>query len=132
MELNKNHLIERFNAYVHFDTQSNEEKKSCPSTPGQLLFAKYLLKEMQAIGLTEIELDENGYLMASLPANGCPEAPVVGLISHMDTSPDLAGSPAHPRIVKTFDGLGGLARHRLDLARGQRNPAQLHHVRPVL
>lgn len=104
MELNKNHLIERFNAYVHFDTQSNEEKKSCPSTPGQLLFAKYLLKEMQAIGLTEIELDENGYLMASLPANGCPEAPVVGLISHMDTSPDLAGSPAHPRIVKSYDG----------------------------
>ena len=97
-------LVERFLKYVSFDTQSNEESGVTPSTSGQMVFAKYLKKELEALGLEEITLDENGYLFATLPANTDKSVPVVGFIAHMDTSPDMSGKDVSPRIVENYDG----------------------------
>ena len=97
-------LVERFLKYVSFDTQSSEETNVTPSTPGQMVFAKYLKEELEALGLQEITLDDNGYLFATLPANTDKEVPVVGFIAHMDTSPDMSGANVSPCIVKDYDG----------------------------
>ena len=105
MELDMDVMVKRFKDYISFDTQSDEENdKVCPSTPGQLVLAKHLAEELKAIGLTEVELDNHGYVMATLPANGAMDAPVVGFIAHVDTSPDAAGGPIKPQIVKNYDG----------------------------
>ena len=93
-------LVERFLKYVSFDTQSNEESGVTPSTPGQMVFARFLKEELEALGLEEITLDENGYLFATLPANIDKSVPVVGFIAHMDTSPDMSGKDVSPRIVE--------------------------------
>lgn len=84
-------LVERFLKYVSFDTQSNEESGVTPSTPGQMVFARFLKEELESLGLEDITLDENGYLFATLPANTDKPVPVVGFIAHMDTSPDMSG-----------------------------------------
>lgn len=97
-------LVDRFLQYVKFDTQSDELTNLTPSTPGQMFFAEHLKTELEQLGLEEISLDENGYLMATLPANGAPEEPVVGFIAHLDTSPDLSGRHVSPRIVEKYDG----------------------------
>lgn len=97
-------LIERFLKYVSFDTQSSEESQTTPSTTKQMVFAEYLKKELETIGLEEISLDENGYLFATLPANTDKPLPVVGFIAHMDTSPDMSGENVNPRIVNNYDG----------------------------
>lgn len=75
-----------------------------PSTPGQMVFAKFLEEELKKMGLEEITLDENGYLMATLPSNCDKQLPVVGFIAHLDTSPDMSGKHVKPRIVKNYDG----------------------------
>lgn len=97
-------VIERFLKYVTFDTQSDETTGVTPSTPKQMVFAKYLKEELEALGLEEITLDENGYLFATLPANTEHNVPVIGFIAHMDTSPDMSGENVRPRIVKDYDG----------------------------
>lgn len=97
-------LTDRFLKYVKFDTQSDELTNLTPSTPGQYKFAQVLEKELHELGLEEISLDENGYLMATLPANTDREVPTVGFIAHLDTSPDLSGHNVNPRIVKAYDG----------------------------
>lgn len=97
-------LVERFLKYVSFDTQSSEETDVTPSTPGQMVFAQYLKEELETLGLQEVSLDDNGYLFATLPANTDAEVPVVGFISHMDTSPDMSGKHVAPRIVNNYDG----------------------------
>ena len=97
-------LVERFLKYVSFDTQSSEETGTTPSTPGQMVFARYLKEELETLGLQEVTLDDNGYLFATLPANTDAEVPVVGFIAHMDTSPDMSGKDIHPRIVSNYDG----------------------------
>lgn len=97
-------LTDRFLKYVKFDTQSDELTNLTPSTPGQYKFAQALEKELHELGLEEISLDENGYLMATLPANTDREVPTVGFIAHLDTSPDLSGHNVNPRIVKPYDG----------------------------
>lgn len=97
-------VIERFLKYVTFDTQSDESTGVTPSTPNQMVFAKYLKEELEALGLEEITLDEQGYLYATLPANTDHEVPVIGFIAHMDTSPDMSGANVKPRIVKEYDG----------------------------
>ena len=97
-------LVERFLEYVKFDTQSDEETNLTPSTPGQMVFAKYLKGELEKLGLEEISLDENGYLFASLPSNIDKKVPTIGFIAHMDTSPDMSGKHVNPRIVKDYDG----------------------------
>lgn len=92
-------VVDRFLRYVKFDTQSDELTNLTPSTPGQMVFAKYLKEELEELGLTEITLDENGYLMATLPANTDEAVPTIGFIAHLDTSPDMSGRNVCPRMV---------------------------------
>ena len=97
-------VLDRFLRYVTFDTQSSETTGVTPSTPGQRRFAEALVAELKAIGLEEISLDENSYLMATLPANTEKELPAIGFIAHLDTSPDLSGKDVKPRIVSYTGG----------------------------
>lgn len=95
---------DRFLKYVSFDTQSSEETGTTPSTPGQMVLARELVKELQTIGLEDISLDDKCYLMATLPANTKKEdVPTIGFIAHLDTSPDASGANIKPRIVH-YDG----------------------------
>ena len=89
---------------MKFDTQSDELTNLTPSTPGQMIFAQHLEKELQELGLTEISLDDNGYLMATLPANTDKDVPTIGFIAHLDTSPDMSGRHVKPRIVEKYAG----------------------------
>lgn len=98
-------VVDRFLDYVKFDTQSDELTNLTPSTPGQMIFAQHLEQILQSMGLKDISLDENGYLMATLPGNSPKkDLPVVGFIAHLDTSPDMSGRHVNPRIVKNYDG----------------------------
>lgn len=97
-------IVSRFLKYVSFDTQSAEDTGKTPSTDKQWALAEYLKQELAEIGLTEVELDGNGYLYATLPANTQREVPVIGFIAHMDTSPDCSGADVKPRIVRGYDG----------------------------
>ena len=97
-------LIERFLNYVKFDTQSAEESQTVPSTSKQLIFAKYLCDELKAEGLEDVEMDDMGYIYATLPANTKKKVPTIGFISHYDTSPDCSGKDVKPRIVENYDG----------------------------
>lgn len=97
-------IVDRFLKYVSFDTQSAEDSNTTPSTAKQFKLAEYLRDELQEIGMTEVEMDENGYVYATLPANTDKEIPTIGFIAHMDTSPDCSGANIHPRIVKAYDG----------------------------
>lgn len=97
-------IVERFLKYVSFDTQSAEDADTTPSTSKQLKLAEYLRDELTAIGMTEVEMDENGYVYATLPANIDEPVPTIGFIAHMDTSPDCSGANVQPRIVKAYEG----------------------------
>ncbi len=101
-------IVERFLKYVSFHTTSDENTGTTPSTEGQMVFARYLKEELEQIGLTEVTLDSNGYLMATLPSNletlEPSNFPTIGFIAHMDTAPDASGKDIQPRIVKNYDG----------------------------
>ncbi|MBQ9076523.1 MAG: peptidase T [Muribaculaceae bacterium] len=97
-------VVDRFLQYVKFDTQSDGLTNLTPSTPGQMVFAEFLEKELQSLGLKDITLDENGYLMATLPSNVSKKVPTIGFIAHLDTSPDMSGRHVSPRIVENYDG----------------------------
>jgi tripeptide aminopeptidase len=96
-------ITERFFKYVSFCTTSNEESGSTPSTQGQIEFAKYICDELKTIGLIDIELDNNGYIMATLPAN-TDNKPTIGFIAHLDTAPDASGENIKARILQSYDG----------------------------
>ena len=95
-------IVDRFLKYVSFCTTSDENTGMTPSTPGQMEFARYLAEELKSIGLSEVTLDENGYIMATLPANlaSMRDVPTIGFIAHMDTSPDASGRHVKTSIVK--------------------------------
>lgn len=97
-------ITERFLRYVSFDTQSSEESDSVPSTPKQLLFAKYLKEELKDEGFDDVEMDDMGYVYATLKANTKKKVPTIGFISHYDTSPDCSGANIKPRIIEKYDG----------------------------
>jgi len=97
-------ITERFLKYVSFTTTSDENTNMTPSTPGQILLANYLVDELKTLGLKEVDIDENGYVMATLPANTDKAIPTIGFISHMDTSPDMSGRHVKARIVTNYDG----------------------------
>ncbi|MBR1882368.1 MAG: peptidase T [Muribaculaceae bacterium] len=97
-------LVERFLNYVKFGTQSDELTGTTPSTPGQMVFAKALEQELRDMGLSEISLDELGYLYATLPANTDEPVPTIGFIAHMDTAPDMSGDGVNPLIVQYEGG----------------------------
>ena len=104
-------IIERFLNYTKFDTQSAEDSQTVPSTSKQLIFAEYLKKELEREGLDDVEMDEKGYIYATLKANTKAHVPTIGFISHYDTSPDCSGADIKPQIVRNYDGsdilLGG-------------------------
>jgi tripeptide aminopeptidase len=92
-------LVDRFIRYARINTQSDESSKTCPSTPAQLEFANMLCNELKSVGMDEVNVDENGYVMATLPANTSEEIPTIGFIAHMDISPDLKISEINPQVV---------------------------------
>jgi tripeptide aminopeptidase len=98
-------VLDRFLRYVVIDTRSDERSTSCPSTPGQLVLMRLLADELRAIGLEDVTLDEHGYLMATIPATaGAEEAPTIGFIAHVDTSPEMPGSNVKPIVHENYDG----------------------------
>ena len=97
-------VLERFLGYIKIDTQSSEESETVPTTKTQLEFAKKLGEELKTIGLKDVSVDENGYVMATLESNIEKEVQTVGFIAHMDTSPDLSGTNINPRIVEKYEG----------------------------
>lgn len=97
-------VTDRFLKYVKFDTESSTQTGVTPSTPGQMVLAKELEKELREMGLEDISLDDKCYLMATLPANTIKNIPTIGFVAHMDTSPDMSGKNVNPRIVNNYDG----------------------------
>ncbi len=97
-------VTDRFLKYVKFDTQSNEESTTFPSDPKQLELSKVLVEELKEIGLTDAEIDEWGYVMATLPSNTDKDVPVVSFISHVDTAPAVTGKDVKPNIIKNYQG----------------------------
>ncbi len=97
-------IIERFLKYVKIDTQSDSNSKTTPSTEKQWLFAEELVEELAEIGLEEVTIDDNAYIMATLPSNMEAKVPVIGFISHFDTSPDFTGTDVNPQIIENYDG----------------------------
>ncbi|MBO5661170.1 MAG: peptidase T [Tidjanibacter sp.] len=105
-------LKERFLKYVGFDTQSDENSTSFPSTDKQLILLRALKEEMEQMGMTEVTMDEHGYVMGTIEASeGYEERPVIGFLAHVDTSPDMSGAAIKPQIIQNYDGediaLGG-------------------------
>ncbi|KXG42538.1 peptidase T [Tepidibacillus decaturensis] len=97
-------VVERFLKYVKYDTRSDDESNTVPTTPGQMVLAKAIAEELKEIGLEEVTLNEKGYIYATLPANIDREVPTIGFIAHMDTSPDMTGTNVNPKIVENYDG----------------------------
>lgn len=98
-------LRDRFLHYVSFDTRSDEESKTYPSTDKQLVLLRALVEDMKELGLTEVSIDEHGYTMGTIPASaGHENAPVIGFIAHVDTAPDMSGADVRPQIVERYDG----------------------------
>jgi len=97
-------LLDRFLRYVRVDTQSARDRTGSPSTPGQLDLSRMLVEELREIGLEDAELDEDGYVYATLPSTNGTEAPTIGLIAHVDTSPDAPGSGVEPIVHRAYDG----------------------------
>lgn len=100
----KTEIMNRFIAYAQVDTQSDEGSETCPSTPGQLVLAQMLVEELKTIGMQEVTVDSNGYVMASLPANTDKEIPTIGFLAHMDTATDFTGAGVKPQIVEDYNG----------------------------
>ncbi|HMK06621.1 MAG TPA: peptidase T [Flavobacterium sp.] len=98
------HIIDRFISYVTIDTESDPNSPTTPSTKKQLVLANLLVKELKAIGMTEVTKDANGYVMATLPSNIEHEVPTIGFVSHYDTTPDFTGFGVKPQIVANYDG----------------------------
>lgn len=99
----KKQILDRFCKYISFPTTSDENSETYPSTKGQLVLGKYLVEELQSIGMTEVSMDENGYITATLEANTDEKLPVIGFIAHLDTAPDMPGN-VQPRIIENYDG----------------------------
>ncbi|MBD3919767.1 peptidase T [Paenibacillus sp. PR3] len=100
----KNELIRRFTSYVVIDTQSDDASESCPSTPGQWTLARKLVDELKEIGMQDVTVDENGYVMATLPANTDKPVDTIGFLAHVDTATDFTGKDVKPQLVEQYDG----------------------------
>ena len=100
----KDELIKRFTSYVKVDTQSNEDSETCPSTEGQWTLLRMLVDELKEIGMEEVTIDDNGYVMATLPANTDRNVPTIGFLAHVDTATDFTGKNVNPQIHENYDG----------------------------
>ena len=97
-------VLERFDRYVRVDTEARRDRTGSPSTPGQLDLGRMLVEELTAIGIADAALDDNGYVTATLPANGDGPSPTVGLIAHLDVSPDAPAAGVEPLVHRNYDG----------------------------
>lgn len=113
--ISKNKIIDRFVSYVTVDTQSDHESDSTPSTKKQWDLANKLVEELKLIGLQDVEIDEHAYIMATLPSNVNYDVPVIGFISHFDTSPDFTGTNVKPQIIEDYDGKDIVLNKELDI-----------------
>jgi len=104
MSLMKQEILDRFLKYISIDTQSDDLSSTTPSTSRQFDLLRLLKDELESFGLSEVSLDEKGYVMATLPGNAGPGVPVIGFISHVDTSPDMSGANIKPKIIENYDG----------------------------
>ena len=120
-------ITERFLNYVKFDTQSAEDSQTVPSTPKQLIFAKFLKEELEREGFAAVEMDDMGYIYATLPGNTKKKVPTIGFISHYDTSPDCSGKDVKPRIVENYDG-GDIVLSEGIVSSPKKFPELLKHV----
>lgn len=109
------YLLEKFLNYVKIETTSDENSETCPSSKIQLNLAKILVEDLKAIGLEEVELDSNGYIMATLPANTDKKVPTIGFIAHMDTAPSFNGANVNPRIIENYNGEDITLNEKLDI-----------------
>ncbi|PRS22290.1 peptidase T [Bacillus safensis] len=100
----KEEMIQRFTSYVKVDTQSDAEKESCPSTEGQLNLARQLVEEMKSIGIQEVTMDENGYVMGTIPSNTDKDVPTIGFLAHIDTATDFTGKNVKPQLHENYQG----------------------------
>ncbi|MGG4090433.1 peptidase T [Paenibacillus lautus] len=100
----KKEVIDRLITYAQVDTQSDENSNTCPSTPGQLTLGQLLVDELKEIGMQDVTMDENGYVMATLPANSDKPIPTIGFLAHIDTATDFTGAGVKPQIVEQYDG----------------------------
>ncbi len=101
---NKQHIINRFISYAKIDTQSDPHSNTTPSTQKQWVLAYKLVDELKEMGMQEVDIDQNGYIMATLPANVAYNVPVIGFVSHFDTTPDFTSENVHPQIFENYDG----------------------------
>ena len=102
--IEKQYLIDRFVSYVTVDTESDPTSENTPSTNKQWDLANALVAELKDIGMQDVSIDENSYIMATLPSNSDKELPIIGFISHFDTSPDFTGANVKPQIIENYDG----------------------------
>ena len=109
-----NKVLDRFLKYVEFDTTSNPNNENCPSSQGQTIFAKYIVEELKSIGLSDVSMDENSYVMATLRGNVEGVDPI-GFIAHLDTSPDITGKDVSPRVIKNYDGKDIVLNEKLNI-----------------
>ena len=122
-------IVDRFIKYARIDTQSDENSTQTPSTPKQFNLAKEVEKEMNEIGLSDVSLDNNCYLMGTLPSNTIKNIPVIGFVAHFDTSPDMSGENVNPRIVKNYDGKDLVLNEALNIVSSTADfPELLDHV----
>ncbi|CAM3930451.1 peptidase T [Cohnella lubricantis] len=108
-------LMERLIAYAKVNTQSDDASETCPSTPGQWTLLRMLVEELKTIGMQEVTIDGNGYVMATLPANTDKDAPTIGFLAHVDTSPDFTGEGVNPQVVENYDGKDILLNKELNI-----------------
>ena len=99
-----NAVVEKFLRYAVIDTKSDDHSTTCPSTEKQFDLGRLLVDELKAMGIDNASIDENGYVMAEIPSNVENEVPAIGLIAHMDTSPDFSGKDVKPMIVENYEG----------------------------
>ena len=103
-------VLERFLRYATYDTQAREDSTTYPSTPGQLTLLRALVEELRDLGVLDAEIDEHGYVMATIPATTHKVGvPVIGLIAHVDTSPEISGRGVKPIVHRAYDGRVGEA-----------------------
>jgi tripeptide aminopeptidase len=100
----KEEMIKRFISYVQVDTRSDDDSETCPSTAGQLSLGRMLVEELQSIGMQEVTIDENGYVMATLPSNTDKQVPTIGFLAHLDTATEFSGAGVNPQILENYDG----------------------------
>lgn len=129
MGILKQEVMNRFISYAKVDTQSNEDSDTCPSTEGQWVLARKLVDELQEIGMQDVTIDANGYIMATLPGNSDKEVPVIGFLAHLDTATDFTGKDVNPQIVDNYQGGDLILNETLNIVLSTQSFPELHEYK---